>query len=58
MENENNEEVQLQAQGFFDIFKLADKDLINKVLEISKLIKIEHPEEGVTRVTIDFVQKD
>ena len=45
----------LQAQGFMDIFKLADKDLIDKILTMSKCVKIEHPEEGVTRVIIDFV---
>jgi hypothetical protein len=48
---------EIQAQGFMDIFKLADKDLIDKILAISKCVKIEHPEEGVTRVIIDFVDQ-
>jgi len=49
------EETQVQAQGLMDVFKLADKDLIDKILAISKCVKIEHPEKGVTRVIIDFV---
>lgn len=48
------EEVTLTAQGLMDVFKLADKDLIDKILAVSKCVKIEQPEEGVTRVIIDF----
>jgi hypothetical protein len=48
---------EIQAQGFMDIFKLADKDLIDKILALSKCVKIEHPSEGVTRIIIDFVDQ-
>ena len=50
-------EEQLQAQGLLDVFKLADKDLIDKVLALAKCFKIEHPEPGITRVIIDFIEK-
>lgn len=52
------EENQLQAQGALDAFKLFDKDLIDKVLAISKTLKIEQLEDGkVTRITIDLVNQ-
>ncbi len=53
------EDTQLQAQGLFDVFKLLDKDLIDKVKAISKLVKIEQLDDGkVTRITIDLVNQD
>lgn len=52
------EEQQLQAQGVFDAFRLLDKDLIDKILAISKTLKIENLEDGkVTRITIDLVNQ-
>ena len=50
-------EDQIRAQGFYDAFRLLDKELIDKILNLSKLIKIEHPEEGVTRLIIDIIDK-
>lgn len=53
---EENQE--LQAQGITDMFRLFDKDLINKVLAISKTIKIEELENGkITRITIELVNQ-
>lgn len=49
---------QIAAQGLFDAFKLLDKDLIDKVMALSKLIKIEQLEDGkITRLTIDIVNR-
>ncbi len=47
----------VQAQGLLDAFKLADKDLIDKILAVSKLITIQNLEGGVTRISIDLVAK-
>ena len=55
---EQDQEITLSAQGIFDAVKLLDKDLIDKVLAISKLVKIEQPEPGVTRIIIDVVNKN
>jgi len=54
---EQDQEITLSAQSVFDAVKLLDKDLINKVLSISKLIKIEQHEGGVTRIIIDIVNQ-
>lgn len=51
-----SEEITVTAQGILDIFKLADKDLIDKVMSLSKVIKIEK-EEGITRVILEFVDQ-
>lgn len=47
---------ELEAQGFLDAFKLLDKDLINKVLAITKAIKVEKI-DGVVRITIELVEQ-
>ena len=48
-----SEEIILNAQGISTIFKLADKELIEKVVALSKLIKIEKG-DGVIRVILEF----
>lgn len=49
---------QVSAMGLFDAFKLLDKDLIDKVMALSKLIKVEQLEDGkITRLTIDIVNR-
>ena len=54
---EQDQEITLSAQGIFDAVKLLDKDLINKVLAISKAVKIEQLENGTTRIIIDLVNQ-
>lgn len=51
---EDNAEITLSAQGIFDAVKLLDKDLIDKVLTIAKMVRFEKPEPGVTRIIIDI----
>jgi hypothetical protein len=53
-----SENVELQAQGMFDLIKLADKELIEKILAISKTITVQQLENGVTRISIDLVNKN
>jgi hypothetical protein len=48
----------VKAQGMFDLFKFADKELIDKVLKIAKAIEVENLEDGVTRVSIYLSNKD
>ena len=49
---------EIQALGLFDAFKLLDKDLIDKVMALSKLIKVEQLDNGkITRLTIDIVNQ-
>ena len=51
-------EEQISAQGIFDAFKLFDKELIDKVMSLSRLIKVEQVENGkITRLTIDIVNQ-
>jgi hypothetical protein len=52
-----SENIELQAQGVFDLIKLADKDLIEKILAISKTITVQQLENGITRISIDVVTK-
>lgn len=47
----------VQALGLFDAFKLFDKELIDKVLAISKAVQVQHLEDGTLRVTVDFKVK-
>jgi hypothetical protein len=47
----------LQALGIFDAMKLLDKELVDKVLAIAKVIRVEKLENGVTRISIDLVEK-
>jgi hypothetical protein len=49
---------EIQAQGMLDLFKFADKELIDKVLKIAKAIEVETLEDGVTRVSIYLSNKD
>lgn len=51
------EETTLQAQGLFDAVKLLDKDLIDKVLAISKLVTIEQLPDGGTRISVVLYPK-
>ena len=52
------EENTIQAQGIVDAFRLLDKDLVNKILAISKTLKIEELNDGkITRITIDLVNQ-
>lgn len=53
----SEENIQLQAQGVMDLFKLADKDLIDKILAISKTIRVEQIDGGITRISIDLLPK-
>jgi len=49
------QDVQLQAQGVFDAFRLLDKDLVDKVLAIARTIKIEEIDGGTaTRITLEL----
>lgn len=47
----------VEAQGIYDAFRLFDKELIDKVLAITSLIKVEKLEGGVTRISIDLVDQ-
>lgn len=49
------DEISVQAQGIFDAFRLFDKELIDKILRISKTIHVQTLENGVTRIMIDLV---
>lgn len=48
---------EIKAQGLLDLFKFADKDLIDKVLKIAKAIEVEDLEDGVTRISIYLSNK-
>lgn len=50
-------EPQVEALGFMDVFRLADRELIDKILAVAKTIQIEEKEDGVTRITIDLLRK-
>lgn len=50
---EQNEE--LKAQGLFDAFQLLDKDLIEKIMKISKTIHVQTLDDGTIRVSVDLV---
>lgn len=52
-----SEEVTVSTQGILDFLRLADKELIDKVLSISKTIKVEKLEGGVTRISIELVNQ-
>ena len=58
MSEQPEDQVQLQAQGLFDAFKLLDKELIEKVLRISRLIGLEQMPNGATRITVDIMPPD
>lgn len=47
----------VSAQGMMEIFKLLDKELVNKIMDISKTISVEKLEGGITRISIDLVSK-
>lgn len=51
-------ENEIQAQGIYDAFRLLDKELIDKVLAIAKVIRVEKLEGGITRISIDVVEKE
>jgi hypothetical protein len=50
-------EQMVEAQGITDAFRLLDKDLIDKILAIASVIKVEKL-NGFTRISIDLVDKD
>jgi len=39
---------------FGGLFSLLDKELIEKVLAISKAVKVEKLEDGTVRITVDL----
>lgn len=43
---------EIKAQGIFDLFKLADKELIDKVLKIAKMIEVETLEDGTIKISV------
>ena len=45
----------VEAQGIYDAFRLLDKDLIDKVLAIAKVVKVEKLDGGITRISVDIV---
>ena len=45
----------LSAQGMLDFFKLVDKEIIDKMIALSKTINVEKIEPNITRITIDIV---
>ena len=47
----------MSALGMMDVFKLMDKELIDKIMSISKTISVEKLEGGITRISIDLVTK-
>lgn len=51
------EETQVHALGMFDAFKLLDKELIEKILSISKTITVTHLDNGMVRVSVDLALK-
>lgn len=51
------ESTTVEAQGIYDAFRLLDKELIDKVLTIAKLIKVEKLDGGITRISIDLIDK-
>ena len=53
------EEQQVHALGMFDAFKLLDKELIEKILAISKTVTVTHLDNGMIRVSVDLaINKD
>jgi hypothetical protein len=50
-------ETTVEAQGIYDAFRLLDKDLIDKVLAIASLVKVEKLDGGITRISIDLVDQ-
>ena len=46
----------VEAQGIFDIFKLLDKDLIDKITNIMKSVKVE-TDGNITRITVELVRQ-
>lgn len=51
------DKIELTSQGIMDAFRLLDKDLIDKILALSKMVSIERLENGVIRLSIDLVEK-
>ena len=54
----SEENVELKAQGLFDVFKLADRDLIEKVLAVAKAGNVQHLEGGIVRISVDIKLPD
>lgn len=50
-------ETTVEAQGIYDAFRLLDTDLVNKILALAKVIKIEKLPNGITRISIDILEK-
>jgi len=49
----DNQEPKIEAQGLFDVFKLFNKENIEKVNKILDSITIKELENGMTRISID-----
>jgi hypothetical protein len=52
-----SEEPKVSAQGLMSLIKLADKEFVNKIIAISKTVKVEKIEPDITRITIDLVNQ-
>lgn len=52
-----SKEPKVSIQGFMSLIKLADKEFINKIIAISRTIKVEKIEPNITRITIDLVNQ-
>jgi len=52
-----SDEPKVSAQGLMGLIKLADKEFVNKIIAISKTVKVEKIEPNVTRITIDLVDQ-
>ena len=49
----DNQQPQIEAQGLFDVFKLFNRENIDKVNKILDSITIEELENGATRISIE-----
>jgi hypothetical protein len=48
-------EEKISAQGLMDFFRLADKELIDKILDISRAITVQQIDGGkTTRIIVDL----
>ncbi len=52
-----SEDNSVSALGLLDFLRLADKELIDKILAVAKTVKVEKLEGGITRISIDLVEQ-
>lgn len=48
----DEKEQEIKAQGLFDLARLLDKDLIDKILKVSELVEFESLEDGTTKISV------